>query len=395
MTAPSQVGEGQQELDRLRVLFLPSWYPSELHALSGTFIREHARAVAPYHDVVVLFAHPLPSSRQRYWRPVCQETDDDGVRTVLVKYPSMPSARGNWLMFVCASLWGILRLRKTFRPDLIHAHVILPAGFAATIAGIALRIPFIVTEHRGPFSAQMRTWRQRALARFAVSRSQAIIPVSNSLRRDMEGFALKGRYFVTPETVDFTIFRPAPQTVTQESSILAVSALIPDKGLSYLLKAVALLHRERKDPSLHIVGDGPEERALKEMARELQIDGVVRFHGLKTKEEVASLMQRCSFFVLPSLAETFGCVVAEALACGKPVVVTRCGGPEDFVNENVGLLVPPGEAGALARAIEHMLDHYRLYDPNQISNYARERFSHQAVGSAINEVYKRVLSCPC
>lgn len=378
----------------MRVLFLPSWYPTDDDPVSGTFVREHARAVGLYHDVVVLFPHPLRSEAHRRWRPVWEETHDRGVKTVRVKYPSVRSARGKWLLFLYASLWGILRLRSYFRPDVIHAHVTLPAGLAAAIASTALRVPMVVTEHLGPFSAQMQTWRQRALAGFALARSQAILPVSHSLRREMERFRLRGPYFVTADAVDCGIFHPSSETPNKDASILAVSALTRSKGLSSLLQAVARLDWYNTNLTVHIVGDGPEERALKDMTRELHIDSVVHFHGRRPKEEVAGFMQRCSFLVLPSHAETFGCVVAEALACGKPVVVTSCGGPEEFVNDRMGIVVPPGEAVELAGAMQHMLDHYQLYDPKQISDYARERFSHEAVGSAISEIYRRVLSCP-
>lgn len=310
-----------------------------------------------------------------------------------MRYPVVSSPRGNRLLFICASLWGFLRLRKTFRPDLIHAHVTLPAGVVGCIVSRAFRIPLVITEHQGPFSVQMETWRQRALVRSALSRAQAILPVSNSLKRDMQSYGLKGRYFVTPNTVDFTIFHRSAETINGQRRILVVAMLTPAKGLSFFLKAIALLRHRKEGFVVDIVGDGQERQSLEDMAQESGIDHLVHFHGLRSKEQVGSFMQRSSFLVLPSLAETFGCVVAEALACGKPVVVTKCGGPEDFVNEEVGTLVPPGDVDSLAAAMDDMLDRYRTYDPNRISGYAKERFSHEAVGAAINEVYKSVLSC--
>lgn len=377
----------------MKVLFLPSWYPNEADPLSGTFVREHGRAVALYHEVVVLFPCGQSPRRVPPWRFVWEDTDDGGIRTIRVRYPMASTARGNWLLFVFSLLWGVLRLSKTYHPDVIHAHVSLPAGVGAAIAASVLRIPLVLTEHRGPFSAQMQTWRQRTLTSFVVSRAEAILPVSSGLRRDMEAYGLRGRYHVTPNAVDTSIFYPSDSTTSAGNSILVVAALTPQKGLSILLKAIALVHRKRTDLHVDIVGDGPESGTLKDMATDLELDTVVHFRGAKAKEEVAWFMQRCSFLVLPSLAETFGCVVAEALACGKPVVVTRCGGPEDFVDENVGILVPPDDVAGLGGAIEHMLEHYRAYDPASISNYAAERFSHLAVGSAIDEIYRGISPC--
>jgi glycosyltransferase involved in cell wall biosynthesis len=376
----------------VKVLFLPSWYPTEENSVNGTFVREHARAVALYHEVVVLYPCRGGSGKDRRPGLVWKEELDGGIRTVRIRYPAVESARANWLLFVCIVLWGIWKLRDTFAADVIHAHVLLPAGFAGAVASRILGVPLIITEQQGPFSVQMQTWRQRALVRYATRCARAIMPVSDSLRHDMQSYGLDGRYFVTPNTVDFAVFHPASEAIGAPPRILVAALLTPQKGISFFLNAVAMLRHERQDFGIDIVGDGQERSALEGLAERLAIETCVSFHGLKTKEEVASFMQRCAFLVLPSLGETFGCVVAEALACGRPVVVTRCGGPEEFVSARVGVLAPPGDARALARAIAQMLESWRAYDPAQTSNYARERFSHQAVGARISEVYGQVLS---
>ena len=117
----------------------------------------------------------------------------------------------------------------------------------------------------------------------------------------------------------------------------------------------------------------------------------MRFHGAKPKEEVAEFMKRCDFFVQPSLWETFGVVYIEAMACGKPVIACDIPGPDEFINGDVGVLVPPKDVDALAKAIEFMLDHSGDYSSEYIANYVRERFGYEVVGKRLDEVYHEVV----
>lgn len=96
--------------------------------------------------------------------------------------------------------------------------------------------------------------------------------------------------------------------------------------------------------------------------------------------------------MLPSRAESFGAVLVEALACGTPVVATRCGGPEDIVTDEVGILVPPEDPEALAVALESVLDHPERYEREVLRAHALARFGAPSVASRIGDVYARVLS---
>ena len=125
-----------------------------------------------------------------------------------------------------------------------------------------------------------------------------------------------------------------------------------------------------------------------DLAVDLKLYDKVVFHGLKTKQEVAEFMRRADLFVLSSLFETFSAAAAEALATGTPILATRCGGPEEFVIKDVGLLVAPGDADALCKGLDYMLDNLHLYSCKQISQYAIERFSPELVGAKLHAVYK-------
>jgi glycosyltransferase involved in cell wall biosynthesis len=102
-------------------------------------------------------------------------------------------------------------------------------------------------------------------------------------------------------------------------------------------------------------------------------------------------MRKSALLVLPSRAESFGAVLVEALACGTPVVATRCGGPEDIVSDEVGTLVPPEDENALAEGIGRILQRRGMYNPERLRTYALERFSWERVANDTVNVYQQAL----
>jgi glycosyltransferase involved in cell wall biosynthesis len=102
-------------------------------------------------------------------------------------------------------------------------------------------------------------------------------------------------------------------------------------------------------------------------------------------------MRRSAVCVLPSRRESFGAVLVEALACGTPVVATRCGGPEDVVHDGVGTLVPVEDEVALADGLKLVLSNGGSYDPCQLRSWALEHFSWESVGTATSDLYREAL----
>src|SRR5205823_4553609 len=109
-----------------------------------------------------------------------------------------------------------------------------------------------------------------------------------------------------------------------------------------------------------------------------------------SRTQVVEVMRRCDVFVLPSRYETFGVVSLEALSCGKPVVATRCGGPESVVNDTNGLLVPPGDRDALGQALCRVAENLRHYDPARIRSGCIASFGRKAVVNRLAATYRRV-----
>jgi L-malate glycosyltransferase len=150
---------------------------------------------------------------------------------------------------------------------------------------------------------------------------------------------------------------------------------------------LALLAKIRTDWHLDHVGGGPASHSYEAMASGLRIADHVTFHGYCPKNEVAQWMQKSSLVVVPSVYETFSVVAAEALASGVPVLSTRCGGPEEFITNEVGMLVAPSDPKAMSDALGQMLATLAAFIPERLSEYARQRFSPELVGGVFHQIY--------
>ena len=407
---------------------LPAWYPSEVNPVAGLFVREHAKAASLHSNVVVLYAYPDPSPQRRHL-PSVSEVNEEGIRTIRVRYGgivyywwrritgrgkergtssgtkattvaadramSVPRVVVDDLLYYRSVFCAFRKLlREGWKPDIIHAHV-YSAAVPAVMLGRLYRIPVIVTEHYSAFPRHLLTRMERLKARFAMNRAQIILPVSDYLRIHIESYGIRSEFAVIPNVVDTDIFCPASQHDEKGTGkplkLLFVGNLVPVKGIPYLLEALSQVKENRQDFVLDIVGDGANRAEYEALSSKLGLDRIVRVHGRKTKKEVAEFMRECHFLVQPSLQETFGVVYIEAMACGKPVIATDAGGPNEFVGQTAGILVPAGDVGALVKAIEHMLDNYQNYSADEIARAARERFSYEAVGKMLYEVYRQVV----
>ena len=380
-------------MSRLRILVVPKWYPWPESPVFGIFCREHARALSTRHELAVLASLATRSPDFLLYR--LTDELEDGLRTLRVRYRRpwfRPAALGCQLLGMLAALW---RLRRGgFRPDIVHAHVYsaaLPALLLARLSGALV----VVTEHYTGFQRGIVRGADRLVARLAFRGADVVAAVSEDLAGHLRSIAPGARIRVLPNVVDTTVFTPASQRAADGPAgrrgpvrLLTVGALAEKKGHQHLLAAVARV-RERREVVLDVVGDGELRGELEARAGRLGLAGCVRFHGELGKPEVARLMGAADLFLLPSLHETFGCVLIEAMASGLPAVATRVGGVPEVLSAEAGTLVPARDPQALARAIEATLE--RRFDPHQLARAAEQRYGYEAFCRRWTDVYEELL----
>lgn len=372
----------------LRVLFIPSWYPSAVDPVLGTFVREHAKAAALHHDVSVIYPYEVE-------RPTDTRTqvEDNGYLTIRQPFTPLPWRRLFPLHYLLAFHRATRALPPSWQPDVIHLHVGYPGGLAAAYGMIRWKAPLVYTEQAGPLAEKILATRvaRWCLPRVA-RRAHVVAPVSSFLARDMaKSGLLAGRVAILPNVVDTDVFQCSQSQGHTHGSIrlLAAALLVQGKGIEHAIDAVSLLRQGGHRATLTIAGDGPLRTPLEARAIAKKIKPHVRFSGILTKPELAAEMKRSHVFILPSERETFSVVVVEAMAAGLPVVATRCGGPEELITSDTGLLVETTSPEALARAVLKIVADPQRFDGGAAR--ARKHYSVPAVGDRLVELYRSVM----
>jgi glycosyltransferase involved in cell wall biosynthesis len=370
----------------LRILVLTDWFPETSGATAGIFVRQQALAVARRHDVSILHLQP-PLRGQGRLR--IEERSDGPLRVMRVRCgrPAVFTAVNLWA--VAAALRRLGRISRT--PDLLHAHE-MAGGLAAVIAGRFLHRPVVLSEHSSGFAMDEVHGITARVARFAFAGADVVCPVSESLRASLECGGWGGHLRVIPNIIDTQQFTVKPPPGADEPPlIVAIGSLEPVKGVQDLVEALGVLRSRRTDFRVALVGEGPLRDELIRRADDLGLGEHLVMCGALLNPDVAGLMQRAAFAVIPSRWETFSVVMGEAMASGLPVVATAVGGMTERVHAGNGLLCKPRDPEGLAAALDAMLTNYRTYDPEAIAAEVRDRFSPARVADRWEEIYAEAI----
>ena len=266
---------------------------------------------------------------------------------------------------------------RSRRPDLIEAGNIY-AGIVAWLLYRVIGTPYGVYTYGGELlGARARSVKGRLLQRVLrdARTLYALGPFTAQLVRDI---GIPTRPIIVPPHIP----HPGPLTQRESAShrpfhILSVARLVPHKGIAVLINAIAYLHVQGRSVTCTIVGTGPQRESLRDQIRRDNLSTIVHCVGSRDDAELDTLYRTADCLVLPSLAhanavEGFGIVLLEAMARGLPVVASACGGiPGALDNGKLGVLVPPGDSGALSAALAHSID-----EPVVAATRARAAYDH-------------------
>jgi glycosyltransferase involved in cell wall biosynthesis len=386
-------------IQRPVIMVLASTYPRWQGDPEPGFVHELCKRLVATLDVIVLTpAAPGAASSEtldgvqvhRYrYAPAAWQTlvHGGGIVGNIKRHP--------WKIFLLpgflVGLWLASRqLIRRHRIDAVHAHWVIPQG----LLGALLKRPLLVTAHgadvfalRGRVFDWMRQWVVRRAAHVtAVSASlaQALAPVASS------------KLSVLPMGIDLKKFVRS-ETSRDSNVLLFVGRLVEKKGMRHLLDAMPAILQAQPEVELWIVGFGPELSALRQQSEHLGLSHRVRFMGAMSQSELPALYQRATLFVAPFVEaangdrEGLGLVVAEAMACGCPVVIGNVGGVGDLIGDqgDRGRLVDARSPLALAEAITTL-----LRDParREVMGAKAEEFVRAHFGwDAIAAAYGRIL----
>ncbi|MEO0070773.1 MAG: glycosyltransferase family 4 protein [candidate division WOR-3 bacterium] len=326
----------------------------------------------------------------------------------------------NKILAACYLLFGtfaIWRFCRRNRFDIIHIHWPLPHFLFGYVASRVCKAPTVISFHGAELMAVKHRYKfLRPFLRWSIARANRITANSNHTVKAIQEIFHRpvdiipfGAGFTIPNTQNLCSERmdssnsgwlnrqggaegQGPKAEATKK-ILFVGRLVERKGVKYLIEATAILAREKK-VELHIVGQGPELPLLQKLTKQLALEDKVIFHGQVSTDELRHHYQTCDVFVLPAVidskgdTEGLGVVIIEAMNYKKPVVASAVGGITDLViNEKTGLTVPPGDSGAIAKAIKRLIE-----EPELASLLSQNAFEHIQANYSWNPIIARLFN---
>lgn len=390
--------------------------------MKGIFIREQARALAAAGLSVAVF-YPFDEEIASKQVEISQEQGFTVFRANTYGQGNRYLAR--FLSYHTAQK-KLQEVVEKFHPELIHVHVGYPAGIIAYLFTRSHRIPYVITEHMSYLKDYVEKWQHRILLRPAFEQAARVLPVSSSLAEQIKGFGWEVKLQPVPNVVDTDRFMcgESNSSISSDSGLMLKTRGKLDsdpsafkdkfnllfvgnmeetqvKGLQFLLPAFSKALEEfsgkpqklqGKKLHLHCVGDGSKRPDYEKLAEDLGVKDSCTFYGRVSPDHMPEYYQLADLLVVSSLKETFGCVLIEAMASGKPVVATACGGPQDILQPEVGVLVEPGSTEELVRGIKQVISTLESYNPEVIRRYAEDNYSPQAIAKTLAAIYEEILA---
>lgn len=381
----------------MHILVIPKWYTGRNDPQLGDFVRKQALAVAREHKVSVVFAVPLAGLSA----PEEQElSEGEGAWELRCYYrPSLSPIAPlrkliNLQRYWKASWNGLQRVfRERGLPEITHVHILVRPALVAWWLKRTRGIPYILSEQSseyldGTWQAKGRLF--KLINRWLFRNASAVTVVSAHLGEGLKALGLTTNYRVVPNVVPGTDL-PLPAPGDPRHFLVVADLVDRTKNVSGVLHALKQAVDRGYDLQLAVIGDGPDREQLQALAGSLSLASRVQWLGRVPNAEVLAHMGRTGAVVVNSNVETFSVVTGEALALGRPVIATRCGGPEAFITPENGILIAPRSTDELAAAMILMATEAPR-DPQAIRSTVADRFGPGMVCATFQTIYQQVLA---
>ena len=384
----------------MKILWLCSWYPNPVHPYDGDFIQRHARSVAAYMPVTVIYVSQLGEGINVSKQNLLENTSESLTEKII--FFRYQKTGFKWLDKFLYNYRYYKTYKKAIKqyfsekgkPDLVHVHIPMKAGVIARWIKMKWRIPYILSEQSSFYdkSAPGNHFTRSFIHQNTVEKTfrEAIVVTNVSAfvgktLKQLFGLPSVRTIHNTVNTILFHYKNGAPSRFR----FIHVSTLTHQKNVGGMLRAVARLAKERNDFDFILVG--PLNPEVEKIIESESLQTIVSATGEIAYPEVAKQMQSASALVLFSRHENFPCVVIEALCCGLPCIAARVGGVEEAINEKNGLLVAGENEEELYQAMNTLISNYHQYNREIIAEEAGGKYSYAIIGKQFFELYNEIL----
>jgi len=353
-----------------RVLAFTSLYPNDAQPRHGIFVEQRLRQLAASGHIEIKVVAPVPwfpwrhprFGRYAQYARATRAEVRNGIPVCHPRYPSIPKIGMTLAPFLLAAATAPTLHRVVengFDFDLIDAHYFYPDGVAAVILGRRLHRPVVVTARGSDINLIARHRAPAALIRWAARHAAGLVTVSQALKEELVALGVSAdKVTVLRNGVDLALFHPVEREAERrrlglaDATLISVGNLVEGKGHDVVIRALTQLPHT----TLLVAGEGPQERALRTLARALGVMERVKFLGNVAQQELCRYYTVADVLVLASAREGWPNVLLEAMACGTPVIATRVGGiPEIVTAGGPGILVDERTPEAIAAAVHALL----------------------------------------
>lgn len=380
---------------QMHILELPSiFYPR-----GGGFCLDQAKALAQDgHKVRVLSCVELgitETTRHYLTLPFHSHLKQcDGIEVYQHYLRRVPhSIRFNnrrWLNKVITMFGEYVRLYG--KPDLIHAHSVHWAGYAAYLINQKWNIPYVITEHSSKAIFEMEfgqdntnCW-QLPLLRLALHNAHRVIPVSEELVSNLSPLlGTDYKYTVISNTIDTELYKPKKRSDHDVFRFVYPAVYMPLKAHEVLFEAFALLKQQKVSVELHLAGRGTDGKKIRKAINSSGISDMVCLHGQIDKKQMAGLYHYCDCMISSSRSEAQPLICLEAAATGMPFIATECT-PLSLRFDGMQI-VPVDNPDALAEAMKHVMNNSEV-ESDQLYNKVCQIASPQSFAKSFNQVIK-------
>lgn len=388
------------------VLVIPSWYKSIEFPVRGSFFEEQARALQKMGVKVGIIAPELFPFSSKI-KGHTDWLDDKGILTCTIKLKmKLPRLRAiNYHLFQKRINHLFTQYcTKNGNPDIIHAHSVFFGGIAAMGIAKEFKLPYVITEHLTDFSRgkvvhpyDLKISRNVFMnARLSAAVSKSFATKLTDLLRMPSGFMQ-----VIPNMVSDIFFEGFIEKEKSDDSgpVIFTNAFFSKrKRIDILIEAFIEFQKHFPNARLRIGGDimRDEDRDYKgQLIKLVENSGLkskIDFLGMLNRNEVKQELDNCHFFALASEYETFGVVIIEALACGRPVVVYKSEAPAEFVKDSDGILVENLSLAGFSDGFTKLWKNYTSFDQKKIQGECRFCFAESVISQNLLRNYDGILS---
>lgn len=390
----------------MNILIIPAFFRTKKRPTNGSFFWDQALALRRAgHQVTILYTDTYSvkciAEYVLYTEELSEECEGIIIHRMKLFCPLKHGMEGHREAFAkgIQQLYGKYGLEHE-HIDVIHAHCCVWAGYAAMRLSEETGIPYVITEHATLFELHKDqiSKANEVYIRQAFEHAAKVICVSHAFARLISEYRGTDDIEVIGNVVDFEQFKPCGNSARNgnETRFLTICYMntqdqLMKKGMDILLEAWQAFSGKDANAKLVIGGGGHARQKVVEWCRKYDIEQTVEFVGQLSRKQVVEQMQACDVFVLPSRYETFGVVYIEAMACGKPVIAAANGGPDDFVTEQNGILIPPGDIQSLQNALTKMYLKQNNYAFDTVRETVSNKYSTTAIAEKLEGVYRDII----